>query len=169
MAEYSDVTWGVDHVGAPDGSGIGGDELSFPAWTRLKSQLQWYDARSESAQSAYRRVKVAQLVVGALVPVVVLLPGVNPVIPAGLGAVVVLLEGLQQLYQWQTNWVQYRSTAESLKHEMFLFLAASGPYRGEDRARVLAERVEGLVSQEHARWTHEHGEDERTGKATGAA
>ena len=66
---------------------------------------------------------------------------------------VVVLEGLQQLNQWQSNWVLYRSTAEALKHERFLYLANAGPYRGRDRSRVLAEKVEGLVSQEHAKWT----------------
>src|SRR3712207_9488676 len=50
-------------------------------------------------------------------------------------------------------WVLYRSTAEALKHEKFLFLSCAGPYATADRLRVLAERVEGLVSQEHAKWT----------------
>jgi hypothetical protein len=77
--------------------------------------------------------------------------------------VVVVLEGVQQLFQWQTNWVLYRSTAEALKHEKFLFLSCAGPYATADRLRVLAERVEGLVSQEHAKWTQgrEQAEPER--------
>ena len=65
----------------------------------------------------------------------------------------VVLEGIVQLYQWQTNWVTYRVTAEALKHERYLYLAQAGPYVGPNRHRVLAERVEGLVSQEHAKWT----------------
>jgi hypothetical protein len=32
----------------------------------------------------------------------------------------------------------------------------AGPYVGEDRHRQLAERIEGLVSQEHAKWTASH-------------
>ena len=82
---------------------------------------------------------------------------------AVLAAVVVVLEGIQQLFQWQTNWVLYRSTAEALKHEKFLFLSCAGPYATADRLRVLAERVEGLVSQEHAKWTQgrEQAEPER--------
>jgi hypothetical protein len=31
-------------------------------------------------------------------------------------------------------------------------LAGAGPYTGEDRHRLLAERIEGLLSQEHAKW-----------------
>jgi hypothetical protein len=73
-------------------------------------------------------------------------------VTGGLATVVVLLEGAQHLYQWQEHWITYRSTAEALKHERYLYLARAGPYAGEDRHRLLAERVEGLVSQEHAKW-----------------
>ncbi|MGY1640621.1 DUF4231 domain-containing protein [Geodermatophilus sp. SYSU D00703] len=123
-----------------------------PVWDRLVDQLGWYDRRSQTAQRAYKRVKIGQLILAAGVPVAVAsaAPGV---LTALLGALVVVLEGVQQLYQWQTNWVLYRSTSESLRHEQYLYLAGAGPYSGPEAHRVLAERVEGLVSQEHARWT----------------
>jgi hypothetical protein len=66
------------------------------------------------------------------------------------------LEGLQQLNQFGPQWLEYRATAERLKHEKFLFLSQSGDYRDLEPAealRLLAERVEENVSQEHARWT----------------
>lgn len=68
------------------------------------------------------------------------------------GAAAVVAQGAQQVSQWNTNWILYRSTAESLKHEKYLFLAKAGPYEGEDALRTLAERIEELVSQEHAKW-----------------
>ncbi len=123
-----------------------------PAWERLEDQLGWYDRKSVAAQQSYKRVKLSQLVVGAVVPVLAGLE-VSAALTATLAAFVVVAEGVQQLYQWQTNWVLYRSTAEALKHEKYLYLAAAGPYSGDDRHRVLAERLEGLVSQEHAQWT----------------
>ena len=49
----------------------------------------------------------------------------------------------------------YRSTAERLKHERFLFLSAAGPYRNRDepeRLILLAERIEEQISTEHAKW-----------------
>ena len=128
------------------------DGRGDPAWERLEDQLGWYDRKSVDCQRAYKRVKLIQLVVGATVPVVAGL-GLPAAVTATLAALVVVAEGAQQLYQWQTNWVQYRSTAEALKHEKYLYLAAAGPYSTEDRHRVLAERLEGLVSQEHAKWT----------------
>jgi hypothetical protein len=123
-----------------------------PAFSRLEDQLAWYDSKSLAAQRAYKRVKVAQIVAAAAVPVLAVLDR-DPVWVASVGAALVVLEALQQLNQWQTNWVLYRSTAEALKHERYLYLAHAGPYAVRNRRRVLAERVEGLVSQEHAKWT----------------
>jgi len=74
----------------------------------------------------------------------------------GLAAVIVVLEGTQHLYQFQEHWITYRSTAEALKQERYVYLATAGPYVGEDRHRQLAERIEGLISQEHAKWTGSH-------------
>lgn len=123
-----------------------------PTWDRLEDQLAWYDGKSGTAQQAYKRTKVAQLVLAAATTVVAALsaPGW---ISAAFAGLILVTEGVQQLYQWQTNWVLYRSTAESLKHEKYLYLAHAGPYAGSDPLLVLAERVEGIVSQEHAKWT----------------
>jgi hypothetical protein len=142
-----------DHDGARPRESVGEPSPGTdPTWDRLLDQLAWYDRKSVAAQQAYKRVKIAQLLLAAAVPVAVAgaVPGV---VTALLGALVVVLEGVQQLFQWQTNWVLYRSTCESLKHEKFLYLAGAGPYSGPQPGRVLAERVEGLVSQEHAKWT----------------
>jgi hypothetical protein len=115
-------------------------------------QLDWYDRKSVAAQRAFKRLKVLEIVVAAAISVVAGVSG-PAVVTAALGSTVVVLETVQHLYQWQTNWVLYRSTAEALKHEKFLFLSSAGPYTGPDRLRVLAERLEGLISQEHAKWT----------------
>ena len=64
-----------------------------------------------------------------------------------------VLEGLQQLQQYQENWINYRSTCERLRAERFLFLSRAGPYAGVAGPEgLLAVRVEGLVSQENSAW-----------------
>jgi Protein of unknown function (DUF4231) len=124
-----------------------------PAWERLEDQLTWYEAKSQHHKRWYLSLKVAQIVVAAAIPVVAA-AGASAAVAGALGAVVVVLEGVQQVFQFQQNWIGYRGTAEALKHEKFLYLAAAGPYAGADRRdAVLAERVEGLVSQEHAAWS----------------
>ncbi|HWX20688.1 MAG TPA: DUF4231 domain-containing protein [Candidatus Binatia bacterium] len=51
------------------------------------------------------------------------------------------------------DWFTYRSTCEDLKHEKYLWLAKAGPYASVERPdALLAERIESLVSREHAKW-----------------
>jgi len=58
-----------------------------------------------------------------------------------------------QLYQYQQIWTTYRATAEAMKHEKFIYLAKGGPYAtATDPRALLAERVEGLGSQENSKW-----------------
>ena len=123
-----------------------------PTWDRLEDQIGWYDRRSGDNQRRYKWLKLLEIAVAASLPVVAAVH--SPVwVTGGLAAVIVVLEGVQHLYQFQLNWITYRSTAEALKHERYLYLARAGPYTGDDRHRQLAERLEGLISQEHATWT----------------
>jgi Protein of unknown function (DUF4231) len=123
-----------------------------PTWERLEAQIGWYDRRSGNYHRRYLQLKLLELVIAASLPVVAGMRG--PVwVTGGLAAVIVVLEGTQHLFQFQEQWITYRSTAEALKHERYLYLANAGPYVGEERHRQLAERIESLISQEHGRWT----------------
>jgi len=121
-------------------------------WERLEGQLAYYDDRSGKSQRRYKWLKVLEIAVAAALPVVA---GVHsPVwVTGGLAAVVVVLEGVQHIFQFQEHWITYRATAEALKRERYLYLAKAGPYAGDDRDSQLAERVETLLSQELTKWT----------------
>ncbi|NNH73807.1 DUF4231 domain-containing protein [Nocardia uniformis] len=117
--------------------------------------MAWYRGKSSVAQQMYKRVKFGQIVVGGMVPVLAVVPGWNW-LTAIVAATVVIAEGAQQLFQWQNNWLGYRSIAEALKGEKYLYLAHAGNYRDGDRRTVLAERLEQLLSQQNLRWIDEH-------------
>jgi hypothetical protein len=56
--------------------------------------------------------------------------------------------------------IRVEEHSQTLAHEKFLYLARAGPYADAARPMaLLAERVEGLVSQEHAAWVSEQRED----------
>ncbi|NMO93522.1 DUF4231 domain-containing protein [Actinomycetospora sp. TBRC 11914] len=137
-------------------------ERPDPTWERLEDQLRWYSQASRRAKSSFQRLKVAELIVGATVPVVAALQ-VPAAITAVLAALVVIAEGVQQLFGWQRDWLGYRGVLQSLKREKFLFLAHAGPYTGPDRTGVLAARIETLMAQEHSSWTENHDADYDTG------
>ena len=123
-----------------------------PTLERLEDQIGWYDRRSNRNQKVYKWIKVVEIGAAAFIPFAAGLK-LRPEVAGGLGVLVTVLEGLLHLNQYQHNWITYRSTCESLKHEKYLYLAKAGPYAtAASPHALLAERIESLVSQEHAKW-----------------
>jgi len=123
-----------------------------PTLERLEDQINWYDRKSNQNHRVYKWLKIIEIVAAALVPLFAGLHMPAPV-TGSLGVLIAVLEGLLQLNQYHHNWIAYRSTCESLKHEKYLYLAKAGPYSTAATAHaLLAERIESLVSQEHAKW-----------------
>ncbi|HEX7681886.1 MAG TPA: DUF4231 domain-containing protein [Thermoanaerobaculia bacterium] len=134
-----------------------------PVEGRLEDQISWYDRKSISNQRTYKRIKMTEIFAAAVIPFI---GAFNP--PnvgwwtGGLGVLITVLEGTLHLNQYQQNWTAYRSTCESLKHEKYVYLAKASPYAGVADARaLLAERVESLVSQEHAKWASSQQENSK--------
>jgi hypothetical protein len=126
-----------------------------PTFDRLEDQINWYDQKSSLNQKWFKRLKFSQILFGALVPLAAGLASVATYqwTTGGLGVLIIILEALQSLNQFQSNWLTYRSTCEQLKHEKFLWLAKAGPYEDFEKAdKLLAERIESLISTEHAKW-----------------
>ncbi|WP_221056811.1 DUF4231 domain-containing protein [Methanoculleus chikugoensis] len=128
---------------------------------RLEAQIQWYSRKSQHSQKWYKRLKIMAIIAAAAIPVFAAI-SVPASLIGGLGALIVILEGIQGMNQYQHNWITYRSTAEALKHEKYLFLGNAGPY--QDTAKplpLLADRVEALISREHAQWIAQLGTEGR--------
>src|SRR3954453_22767341 len=97
---------------APEASGVAAaTPQDLPAWERLETQIAWYDKKSNQNQRWFKRLKVAQIVTAAAIPVGAA-GGGNPKRVGGGSALIVVLEGLQQLQQYQQKWTTYRSTCE---------------------------------------------------------
>ena len=125
------------------------------SWQRLEEQIAWYSRGARRNKRCYLRIKVVQIVSAASIPVLAA-TSLPTWVAGGLGALIVVLESVQQLFQFHSNWTHYRSTAESLKHEKFLYLAHAGSYAtAANPDALLAERIESRVSQEHSAWASE--------------
>lgn len=126
-----------------------------PITGRLEDQIGWYDRKSRQAQRVFKRIKVIEILSAAMIPFLAALSFPHDkLVTAGLGVLITILEGLLHLNQYQQFWNNYRSTCEALKHEKFLYLGKAGPYAtASDAHAMLAERIESLVSQEHAQWS----------------
>jgi Protein of unknown function (DUF4231) len=62
-------------------------------------------------------LKAVVIACAALIPLLSGLQVTPPWLTGSVGALIAVLEGLQQLNQYQQNWIRYRSTCESLKRE----------------------------------------------------
>jgi len=140
------------------GSSVQNDD---PIMKRLEDQIAWYSGKSRAAQHTYKRLKVVEIIAAAMIPFIA---GLNfryvAMVAGGLGVLVTVIEGLIHLNQYQQNWTSYRSTAEGLKHEKFMYLGKAGPYStATDPHALLAERVEAQVSQESTQWAASQQQD----------
>jgi hypothetical protein len=135
-----------------------------PIMERLEDQIAWYDQKSLANQRTYKRFKIIEIIAAATIPLLSTLTIPHPAYVTGvLGVIITVLEGLLHLNQYQQNWIAYRSTCEALKHEKFTYLGKASPYANvADPHALLAERIESLVSQEHAKWASSQSQEVKT-------
>jgi hypothetical protein len=121
---------------------------------RIDDQITWYDKKSQWNQKWFKRLQSAVIGTSALIPLLVGYSDVGKVkFTVGLlGSAGAVMAGVVSLYRFKELWVEYRTTAETIKHEKFLYLTRKGPYDVEDPFAVLVERVETLISRENTLW-----------------
>jgi hypothetical protein len=122
---------------------------------RLSDQIGWYDRKSGANQCWFKRLRFAEIVAAATIPFLAGFAGNSFLIKIAIGAlgvVVAVFASLLGLLQLQEHWIEYRSTAESLRKEKFLFLTQTDPYDKDDAFHLLVQRVEALLSKENAEW-----------------
>ena len=123
---------------------------------RLNDQIVWYDRKSSTNQSWFKRLRFAEIVAAAIIPFLSGFAGNSLSIKIAIGALGVLVAvvaSLLGLLQLQVHWIEYRATAESLRREKFLFLTQTEPYDKDNAFHLLVQRVEALLSKENTDWT----------------
>ena len=123
---------------------------------RLSDQIDWYDRKSGTSQRWFKWLRFAEIVAAATIPFLSGFAGDSfsvKIAIGALGVVVAVIACLLGLLQLQERWIEYRSTAESLRREKFLYLTQTEPYDKDDAFHLLVQRVEALLSKENADWT----------------
>ena len=133
---------------------------------RVQDQIDWYDRKSGILKKRYRRMKVATILLGISVPVVVSLSNTADwlkYVAGGLGALVSGMEGISGMLKDKDNYLAYRATREALMREKMLFTAAAGPYEKTEGAfaRFVA-NCEGIMANEHSGWFQTFKEEEKS-------
>ena len=92
-------------------------------WRGSKIRSTGTTRKSATSRIWHLRLKIGTLLCAGAIPFSAAI-GAHAYVGGGLGLLVVIIEGLQQLFQFHDNWVSYRGTCESLKHEKCTFPGA---------------------------------------------
>jgi hypothetical protein len=102
------------------------------------------------------RLKITETILALLIP---LLTGYITTTMVGLkivvgliGIIVAATANIITLYKFQENWIEYRTVAESLKHEKFLYITHAGAYKDSSSFPIFVERFESFISKENMQW-----------------
>lgn len=123
---------------------------------RLEDQIKWYSTKSSCNKKWSLTLRIIEITCAAIIP---FLAGIGEKIPYNAyiigfcGIVISISAGLSALNKYQDNWIEYRTTSESLKHESYLFLTKTYPYDSENAFQQLVIRVESLISKENSQWS----------------
>jgi Protein of unknown function (DUF4231) len=128
-------------------------ETSLPKY--VVEQSEWYAAKAGSNRRMYVLMRGFQVVVASIIPLISLFGGwsAQRYVSAALGASIAIVEGLQQLGQFQENWHRYRAAREALRREQFLYEMSAGPYSTtNDKLRLFVERADAVMGGEASKW-----------------
>ena len=121
---------------------------------RYKDQINWYDKKSVWNQKLYRHFQLSVIILAAITPVLVAIAPEATRWPAVIiAALVAIGTTILKTFKYQENWINYRTTCETLRKEIHFYRAGLGDYRdSEDREALFVERVESLISRENTMW-----------------
>ncbi len=121
---------------------------------RYEDQINWYDKKSAWNQKLYRYFQWSVIILATITPVLVAIPSDKNRWPAVIiAALVAIGTTILKTFKYQENWINYRTTCETLRKEIHFYRAGLGDYRdSEDREALFVERVESLISRENTMW-----------------
>ena len=124
--------------------------------SRLDNQINWYDTKSQHHQKWFKILKYTEVLMGFLIPLLAICKPINfELWSAVFAGSMLLCESFISISKHHDNWIDYRRTTESLKHEKYMFLTGTGVYKNEnDSFALLVERCETIISSENINWAN---------------
>ena len=133
---------------------------------RLDLEIKWYSQKSSWNQKRYKFLQIVEIILATLIPLLSSYTEYRfiPFIVGVFGAIIAIIESISKLYKFHENWIQYRTTAEMLKHEKYLYLTGSRPYltSGETPDNIFIQNIEEIISSESKNWNQMNAENNST-------
>jgi hypothetical protein len=121
-------------------------------WQQVSRDFAWYSSAACRSRAGYLTLKVVSLLLAAAVTVLAAVSA-PALVTASVGASIVVVEGLQQLFKLQPNWVRYRAVTETLREHAYRYATRLAPYDDRATAQVrFGEAYAGLIADERSQW-----------------
>jgi len=135
---------------------------------RYYPQIEWYDKKAELNHKWYKILQLGLIILSSLTPVLIAIDFGFPEsrilkwIPITSSIIVAILTASLKTFKFQENWINYRTTCETLKKEKYFYEAGIYDYDStQDKEATFVERVENLISRENTLWLSVHKESEK--------
>lgn len=148
--QSSDVVRRDDSM--PDASPDSTAETNY-AMNIANGSYEWYKAHAIRSRRAYRISETSVLIISAAIPATAAAVPHNALVPAILGAVVVVISGLRAVFHWQDNYLRFSGAREAVEAERRLYWTGAEPYgNAATRDQVLAAAVSRIEQEEMGGW-----------------
>lgn len=138
----------------PDNT-LGARELDY--LERLNTYIDWYDEKANKNKWVFHIFQTIAVVSAASVPVFSVKAEQFAFLIAILGGASAAISGILSLFQFQSNWIKFRSTNEDLKSHLAQYKAKAGLYEnGSEAFELLVDSCEKIISAERGQWAQNH-------------
>jgi hypothetical protein len=125
--------------------------------TRVDDQIAWYEKKSAYYKLLSVLSEISLIILSASIPVLVLfIKGDSDEIKvaiAFIASITSIISATSFFFKFKEQWLEYRTVAETLKHEKIFFLTNSGGYtNSQDAYSKFVERIERLISKSTSDW-----------------
>jgi len=124
---------------------------------RYKGQMDYYSKASAKNQKKYKNFQWMLIILSTLTTIMAALPrdqfDLHYAVVVSAALVTIITSALKT-FQYQELWVNYRSTNEQLKPEIYYYHFNVGDYgkEGADKESIFIKHVEAILNKEHDGW-----------------
>jgi hypothetical protein len=133
---------------------IPGVDPADPVLTVTDAQIRWYDTNSQRSRLWHFRLRTAQLLFAAIIPITQVPLGAVGwrLAAAALGGLVALCQGIDTIHHYGDHYVAWRATCQRMLRERQLFAARAGPYADGKDPKLLASNLALIEDEEQQQW-----------------
>ncbi len=121
----------------------------------LDSYLAYYDAKSIKNKKRYTCLVLLDIIISAMIPFAALFIdvfGPAKYIVALMGSCITIATALNTTFGYHKLWIEYRTVAETLKHQKDLYINNCNPYNDDNKRELLLFVVNSILEKENRNW-----------------